>query len=294
MSWKMIGEPKVRKATRTLAEEFAGMTASPHDRPLNATRAGVIRVAFEKEKFRTCEWATAYCEQTKQTYRINGKHTSTVLASMNGEFPKNLSVIVESYKCDTLEDVASLYSTFDTRASVRSTGDINMIYAAICDSLSDVSSRIINFTVSGVAYAIWEDGMHSRSAEERAQLIVSHDDFCLWFNGIMTGTDGSSVNHIKRAAVVAAMLKAWQKSKSAATEFWVAVRDETGNKPDCPDRKLAKFLQTSRIAMSSSTSATRAGRRETFVKCLHAWNAWRSGEATGLKFYPNSKTPAAK
>src|SRR5689334_994497 len=138
MAWKMIGEPKTRKLTRALAEEFSGMTPAPHDRPLNSTRCGIIRKALELGKFRTCEWAKAHCAQTKQTYRINGKHTSTTLCQMNGEFPNKLSVIVEEYECETLEDVAALYCTFDTRSSARTTGDINLIYSACCDELDGV------------------------------------------------------------------------------------------------------------------------------------------------------------
>jgi hypothetical protein len=94
MSWKMIGEPKTRKLTKGLAEEFAGMPPAPHDRPLNSTRCAVLKTAFDLGKFRTCEWAKAYCEETKTTYRINGKHTSTVLASYNGELSPGQSAIV--------------------------------------------------------------------------------------------------------------------------------------------------------------------------------------------------------
>ena len=90
------------------------------------------------------------------------------------------------------------------------------------------------------------------------------------------------------------MYKTWQKSKSAATEFWYAVRDETGAKPDLPDRKLAKFLSASRVSSRSTVKSVSVGSREMFVKCIHAWNAWRSGEATALNYYQSAKTPAIK
>lgn len=294
MSWKMIGEPKTRKLTRGLAEEFSGMTPAPHDRPLNPTRCAIIKTAFEKGAFRTCEWASAFCEQTKQKYRINGKHTSTVLASMNGEFPKGLSVIVEEYKCDTLEDVANLYSTFDPRSSARSTGDINQIYAAIIPSLEDVSGRVINAVVSGIAYAIWEDGYTQQPVEDRAKLIVAGADFAVWVNDLVTGVSNDKITPIRRAAVIGAMYKTWQKAKADATEFWRAVRDETGAKPDVPDRKLAKFLSQSRISSRQQIKAKAVSSREMYVKCIHAWNAWRNGEPTNLNYYPTSKTPAVQ
>ena len=293
MAWHMIGEPKTRKLTKSLADEFSGMTPAPHDRALNSTRANVVRVAFEQGKFRTCEWASAYCEQTKQKYRINGKHTSTVLSSMNGMFPKDVSIILEHYHCDTLEDVAALYSTFDTRSSVRSAGDINRIYAAICPELDNISGRVISVCVTGIAFSLLEDSYRHRSAEERAQLIVGNVEFILWVAGIVPQKN-NSIGHIFRGPVVAAMLKTWNKSKNAATEFWTAVRDETGSKPDSADRKLAKFLITSRLQPRGGTEFKSASGRETYVKCLHAWNAWRKGEPTSLAYHANSKIPAAQ
>lgn len=293
MSWKMIGQPKVRKLTRSLAEEFAGLTPAPHDRPLNATRAAVLRAAFELGKFRTCEWATAYCEQTKQTYRVNGKHTSTTLAQFNGHFPDSLSVVVEHYHCDTLEDVASLYTTFDTKSSARSTGDINHVFAAACPELDDVSGKVINLTVTGIAYATWEDMAASQAAETRAKKILENSEFCLWLRDLFS-TDHHRISFIMRSAVVAAMWKTWNKSKTSATEFWMAVRDETGTRPDMPDRKLAKTLLTSKLYMGNRrTGKTPMAPHEMYFRCLSAWNCWRQGGKEPL-YKKGTKTPAVK
>lgn len=295
MAWKMIGEPKTRKCTRSLAEEYSGMTPAPHDRALNSTRSAILKKAFDMGLFRTCEWAAAYCHETKLRYRINGKHTSTLLAQMNGSLPKNLSVIVEEYECDTLQDVASLYATFDTRASVRSTHDINRIFAATVPELEDVSAKVINTTIVGIAYANYEEDYKRQSAEARAVAIIDNSEFCLWLRDLTEGYPNERQFSLLRGSVSAAMFKCWQKSKSQATEFWSAVRDESGVRPDSPDRKLSKFLTMSRIASrGQSNQRIACGTREMYVKCLHAWNAWRSNSTTDLKFYPAAKTPAAK
>lgn len=294
MAWKMIGEPKTRKLTRGLAEEFSGMAPAPHDRPLNASRCAIIKRALDMGRFRTCEWAKAYCEETKQTYRINGKHGSTVLAQMNGDFPKGICVVVEEYECPTLQDVADLYCTFDTRSSARSTGDINLIYSACAAELQEVNRLDINLAVAGMSYGIWEEAYRQRPPEERAQLSIANPDFVLWLVEILTGGGEKGNKPIRRAPVVGAMFRTWKKSKQAATEFWTAVRDESGSKPDCADRKLAKFLVTSRLTTKPTSTAKPASQRETFVKCIHAWNAWRSGESTNLNYHASSKSPAAK
>jgi hypothetical protein len=294
MSWKMTGEPKTRKLTRSLAEEFTGMTPAPGDRPINATRSAVLKRAFDTKQFRTAEWAVAYCEATKQKYRVNGKHTSTILSQTNGDFPKNLSVIVEEYHCDTLDDVAALYATFDTRVSARTTGDINHIYAGIVPELSEVTGKEINTVISGISFAIWETAYSSHPVEERAQLIVAHADFGLWFSNLLKGHPNSARNTLTRVAVAAAMFRTWTKSKVAASDFWGAVRDESDTKPSDPTRKLAKFLTSVRLASRSTFKSTSVSSREIFVKSIHAWNAWRDNTATDMKYYPASKTPTVK
>jgi hypothetical protein len=34
--------------------------------------------------------------------------------------------------------------------------------------------------------------------------------------------------------------------------------------------------------------------REFYVKCLHAWNAWRRGEETSMPYYPDKPAPAIR
>lgn len=293
MAWKMVGEPKTRKLTRGLSDEFSGMTPAPHDRPLNPTRSAVLKSAVDKGEFRTCEWASAYCEETKQTYRVNGKHTSTLLSSMNGEFPKGLSVIVEHYHCDTMADVAALYCTFDRRISSRSSGDINRIWSATCNALDDVSPRFVDIGITGISYFFWEDGATHHPAEERAQLCIAYSEFICWISDLMSGLDVKKTKHMRRGPVVAAMFATWKKSKSLATEFWTAVRDATGAKPDVADRKLEKYLSAISIR-GNHAGATVVSPREAYCKCVHAWNAWRDGQKTDLKYYPAAKTPIAK
>ena len=34
--------------------------------------------------------------------------------------------------------------------------------------------------------------------------------------------------------------------------------------------------------------------REFYVKCIHAWNAWRRNETTNLNYYADADVPAIK
>jgi hypothetical protein len=91
------------------------------------------------------------------------------------------------------------------------------------------------------------------------------------------------------------MHSSYQKSRRDANEFWLAVRDGTGATPKSPDRVLNRFL-LSKAVIGSKTSRHAAGLvspREMFVKCLHAWNAWRRDTTTDLKYHAQAKIPAA-
>jgi hypothetical protein len=291
MAWKMIGSPKTRKVTLTLATEFANMTRLPHDRPLKPHLCSVINAAFERGTFRTCEWASCYCHETKQTYRVNGKHTSTLLSQKNGTFPKDLYVTIGEYEADTLQDAVDLYSTFDKPCSGKTAGDNYLAYASVLPELRDVDSRIISAAAIGICFAIWEESSKHRSSEERGKLVLANPEFVLWLQSIL-GKRSKENSHMFRMPVAAAMFKTWSKAKAASTDFWTLVRDESGPTPDCPDRKLSKFLTTSRLHPKNFTDVKAAGNRETYVRCLHAWNAWRKGERTSLNYFKDAKTPA--
>ena len=95
------------------------MDGCPHDRPMNDRRIAYLDSALREGQWRPPHWATAYCKADKKTYRVNGKHSSTVLSLANGHFPKGTGIIFEHYECDTLEDMAKLYASFDRRESAR-------------------------------------------------------------------------------------------------------------------------------------------------------------------------------
>lgn len=292
MGWRLQSKPKTLKVTKTLAKEFAEMDPAPQDRPLSQRRLDTYKKLFDQELFRPCTWAKAYCPETNGTYRVNGKHTSTLLNSME-DIPE-FFVTVEDYVCEKLEDVARLYSTFDSR---------QQSFAGTVPQLSEVPVAVINASVSGIAYHLYGAGMYNKQAAEKAELLLEHPEFVLWATDTISQKcpklskeeARKSGKILCRFAVLAAMFGTWKKSQSDATKFWSDVRDQTGSKPSLPDRKLAVFLMTTGIR--SGLGAKRintADAREFYVKCIHAWNAWRRGETTDLKYYSDKPIPSIK
>lgn len=297
MGYELVGTPKTEKVTQALAIKFRDMDPVPHDRPLNPKRVEAYRKMLAVGLFRPVQWATVHCNETQSTYRVNGKHTSNLFAEYE-ELPQVIHATIEHYHCDDLDDVARLYATFDSRAQVRTTNDINRAFAAIDPELSELPTKIINLCVTAIAYCKHGDQYAQVPAAERAEcLLDAHNKaFVSWVHEVLGNSGNREASRLLwRSSVVAAMHASYQKSRRDANEFWLAVRDGTGATPKTPDRVLNRFLLGKAVVGSKTTrrASGLVSPREMFVKCLHAWNAWRRDTTTDLKYHAQGKIPAA-
>lgn len=297
MAYELIGTPKTEKVTQGLAIRFRDMDPVPHDRPLNPKRVDAYRKMLAAGLFRPVQWATVYCNQTQATYRVNGKHTSNLFAEYV-ELPQSIHATIEHYHCDDLDDVARLYATFDSRTQVRTTNDINRAFAAIDPDLSQLPTKIVNLCVTAISYCRHGEHYSSKPAAERAECLLEDETkvFAAFVQDVLQANN-ESTRHLWRSPVVAAMHSTFQKSRKASREFWLAVKDGTGETPRSPDRVLNKFLLTRTVVMNNAARGARSSSvcppREMYVKCLHAWNAWRRETTTDLKYHAQAKIPAA-
>ena len=309
MGWKLRNKPTTSKVTRKMASEFAEMDPAPHDRPLSERRLQVYNILLSKGQFRPVTWAKAYCKETDGWCRVNGKHTSVLLSGMPS-LPE-FYVTIEEYDCDTLEDVAKLYATFDSKMQSRSANDIYLSFAATVPELKGLPVRSITVSVAGMSLFADPMSMQGGSGSirkqpaDRAELLLEHSDFVVWLDSILRPDDAAAAEdngvrkkdrskHLHRSAVVAALFGSWQKDKEAAADFWCAVRDGTSTVGK-PDRKLNQYLLTTILGRKSFGSESKvASEREMFVRCIHAWNAWRRGEKSDLRYYPEAKVPEMK
>lgn len=282
--------------TKRLANTFATMNPCPNDRPLSERRVAIYRNIVERGEFRSCTWAwVSKCNETGEEFRVNGKHTATLFSQM--ETLPEISITVERYTCDTIADVVRLYSTFDSGSATRTTCDINRSFAAINPDLAIIPSRVINLCASGIAYFTWRTAYGQIPAGERAEKLLDHVPFCMWVSELLTSGKSEDRKILARGPVVAAMHATYLRSQKDSRVFWESVRDDTGASPDLPDRRLAKWLRV--MSVQSGQGGRKPGSRmaqpkEFYVKCLHAWNAFRNGETTDLKYYREAKLPLAR
>lgn len=297
MGYELVGTPKSQKMTQAIAIKFRDMDPVPHDRALNPKRVDAYRKMLKEGLFRPVQWATVHCNETQCTYRVNGKHTSNLFAEYE-ELPQEVHVTIEHYHCDTLDDVARLYGTFDSKAQLRTAADINRAFAAVDEDLRELPSRLVNICVSSIAYAYHGEKVSHLSATEKAEAILDDENkqFVAWVHDII-GNKNEATRHLWRSAVVSAMYLSYRKSRRDANEFWLAVRDGTGMSNKSPDRVLQRFLLSRGISPWGGEKTRRTtqvvGAREMFVRCIHAWNAWRRDTTTDLKYHAQAKIPAA-
>lgn len=301
MGWKQSEKPRTLLASKALVEEFAEMEPAPHDRPLSEKRMQVYERILRSGEFRTVTWASALCAETNCTYRVNGKHTATLLSKLD-KLP-DFHVTIERYYCDTLNDVAKLYNTFDSTLASRTTTDINLAFAATIRELAGVTPKIINLTVAAATFHQWSDGELKRvPPAERAELLIDNTSFALWLQGFTPGYGGApetrvgSTRPLFRTPVACAMISTYRKGPRLCDEFWTAVRDETATDRNDPTRALARYLAQVIVAggMGRTAAGKKAiGQREIYAKCIHAWNAWRKGETTALKYHASAPLPVA-
>jgi hypothetical protein len=292
--WKLMGTPRTQNVTKKLAQEFATMDPAPHDRPLRESRMLVYERLLREGKFRPITWASAFCKETGGTYRVNGKHTSTMLSMWDEKV--DLFITVERYECETLDDVGRLYATFDSKMQSRTASDIYVSFAGCVPSLAEIQHRTLVLAVTAMNLVIvGGDSLKDKGSQpaDRAELLLDNAPFVVWLQELV-GKGSTIANiHLKRGAVVAAVFATYQRDSREALKFWTEVRDETAPKPDFPTRKLAKYLimNFSRTKKSPRQVGARISDREIYVKAIHAWNAWRKNEATNLAYVATAPLP---
>jgi len=278
---------------RELVTEFSEMTRLPRDREVSQARLDFILDRVIKRDFHGSELASATVLEDGVTYRVNGKHTSMVLASLTDDDLSGLGLElwVKRFECDTMEDAARLYETFDSRMSVKSCRDVAMTYAGAFNELSEIPASTIQHLVGAFAWGLKGERSRAGGIGTSAALLGDNIEFCLWYNELL-GKNSDGSRKLRRSPVVAAMWRSWNKCKRDCQIFWELVRDENGDSPQCPDRTLARFLISRTVNHGGGARGNQiVPPRQMLACCIHAWNAWRRGEKTSLKYYADKALP---
>ncbi len=296
--FKEIEKPRLVKITHNIARAWKDMARFPHDREIQPARMEFLKKAVAAGEFRGSEWVSAHCKATGLTYRLNGKHTSYVLvdAFESDQAPKDIMALVRHYECETLEDCARLYATFDAKQSTRTRSDIIRGFANANPEFEVIPQSLLSIIAGGMAYSKWEATSQHRSVVDCAMLLLEFPEFTLWCATMLQG-DNKYAKHIKRKAVIAAMTRTWFKAKDKAKEFWGYIREDCDLPKNSPVRMLYRWLLSTSLNAGGKTAMTgkvASSAREMLGRCITCWNHWRKGtEAKQIVYHRTAPIPQA-
>lgn len=254
--------------THALAIEFRDLPGSPTERELNQGRMRHLAQKIEQGLTVPFHWATATMPDG-QKYRINGQHSSTLLANLNGGFPEKAIVYRDEYTVDGPDGLASLFRQFDDRKSGRTAADVAGAYQGLEDALKDTAKPIAKLGIEGVSwYRRYIEKVPTPVGDEQYRLF--HESqlhrFLLWLNDVFS----IKTPELKRVPVVAAMHATFEKNEEEARKFWMQVaRGGKEYEDEAPSTVLDSWLK------SLKEEKTDVGPGDYFRGCVYAWNAHR-------------------
>ena len=271
---------EVKDLTPDLAEQFRNLEASPTERSLDQSRINHLREKAEVGQLVTFNWSTA--KLGARTLRMNGQHSSNMLCGLNGNFPKNLKVHLDTYEVDLPEALAILFRQFDDRKSGRTPGDVSGAYQGLYTILHDVPRASAKLAAEGVAYFRTRvEGLPAPSGDDRYSLFgeTGLHGFFRWVGETIT----IKTPELKRLTIVAAMFGTFRKNENEARKFWAEVgRGGVEYEDNHPTTVLDAWLKA---AIENKSQKRELKPAHFYQGCTFAWNVYRESRTiTSIKF----------
>lgn len=249
------------------AKAFAAKNNYPGQRKKDPKRTEKIIDLIQGGAFRVANVAIAH--QNGYTCVVNGQHSCDAVEKTGIAVP----CLIEEYTCEDENDIALLYSTYDTDLSLRSQSDVNVPYAHLA-GLEDLNQACIDYCSQVLPLFVTQVG-RKFSKRDKAELLVRYPNHCRFLNKVLF--EGKPrCRHLKSRSIIGAcILRCWARDHEAATQFWVDVRDGQLIERGQPQYALREKL----FALMAKKGAQNW---EYWDSCGHGWNAYREGKSLKL------------
>jgi hypothetical protein len=235
--------------TLELARQFAAMPGLPGERPLRDGRLSFLNKERLEGRFVSPGWAVVLDTTTGTRYRLNGQHSSTMLARLEADaFPAGLLVTIEEFSTtDLAHDGLHMFNLFDHPRAARSNTDIMGLYRARYPELAGIELSLLVNLCNGISqhevnradqnllseiHQPRERGVYLMRPEIRA--------FVLWAAPFEEEIHGWMLH---KAGIVAEMFSNVQMDQPAAQEFWRLVLTESHPDQEHETRELSRNLK---------------------------------------------------
>ncbi len=246
---------RIEPLTLELAKEVAALRGLPGEREIKPVRLTFLKNHLKEGSFVGPNWATAVCRADGERYRINGQHSSHLLADLKPEqFPAGLNVTIDNYEFDDMRDAAGMFNLFDHPRSARTDSDFMGISKAQYSEFAEMDNRFLMRVAAGIDVNLklrLEKKPASPEAEQQ-RIILPHREqgyyfgeeryrhFAVW---LYQWRESKHFGFVGRAGVTSAILDEWSQSVILASEFWGFVFHENHPDPDHESRQLVDELK---------------------------------------------------
>lgn len=228
-------------------------------------------------------------------YRVNGQHTAAMRLAMPDDWRCRMQLL--RFSVDTLSDLRVLYSMFD-QGHARSNSQVLNSMLFNSEGWSGIGKKTIQRLGEGIAYFLWDSHGKRVAHDGMERAVILNGKYYKLSFIVASFLDASKCRHLERGPVVGAMLATFEKSATAAREFWTGVRDGVGL-PSLrhPCRILRDALMVSTVRSGAGAIKPKNEQRmatgdEMYRWCIHAWNAFRRNEELKqLKAYVSAPRP---
>lgn len=159
MSYRLLKVDVVGGLSKELLASMESLWRVPGERDLSKPRLGFILQLIKTGEFNRCEWATCYCQEDSNIYRVNGQHSGFVLTriadgDIDADFPEGVPVLIWRYECDTLASLADVFDQFDHQKSGRSPSDKLGVFMAQWRDMVGIDKKLCGQVLSGIAWGL--------------------------------------------------------------------------------------------------------------------------------------------
>ena len=274
------------------AREFAiihnSLPASPTERPIEPDRIKRLRAVLLEGRAISFAWSTVVFQG--KTYRMNGQHSSQVLAKLDSPLPEAMVFHVDRYEAETKEGMGDLFCQFDARWSSRSRGDVAGAYQGLVEGVAGCARDKAKLAIEGVLwFRRWREKVPVETDDKAYKLFFEESlhPFIKFVDEVLS----IKTPEMKNPGVMAALYETFSlRNEEAARAFWkhVALDDQTD------DTRPSSVLSKELVAIKEKARGESTPRAEIYGKCVKAWNAFRAGEViTSLKVNIKKELPSA-
>jgi hypothetical protein len=239
----------------------------------------MLREKAEAGQLIAFNWATA--KFGDKEYRMNGQHSSLVLAELNGQFPQGLTVHLDTFEVANTDELALLFRQFDNRKSGRTPTDVSGAYQGLYPELRDIPRSAAKLAVEGAA---WYDrkieGLPAPSGDDAYTLFGKRSlhSFIKFVGEVFS----VKTPELRRQTIVAAMYGTFEKNEAEARKFWMEVsRGGVEFEDNHPTTVLDTFLKS----VFEDKKKWDLKSASLYQASVYAWNAYRENKAiTSVKY----------